>query len=32
VRGWCWVEYSGDMMSPEIMDLMMQQFRLARGR
>jgi hypothetical protein len=32
VRGWCWVEYAGDMMSPEILDLMMQQFRLARGR
>lgn len=31
-RSWCWIEYTGDMMSPEILDLMMQQFRLARGR
>lgn len=32
VRSWCWAEYTGSMLTPELMDLMMQQFRLARGR
>jgi hypothetical protein len=31
-RSWCWVEYAGAMLTPEILDLMMQRFRLARGR
>ncbi|OBG22634.1 hypothetical protein A5765_01430 [Mycolicibacterium celeriflavum] len=31
-RSWCWVEYAGDMLTPEVLDMMMQQFRLARGR
>ena len=31
IRSYCWVEYSGGMMTPEILDLLMQQFRLARG-
>jgi hypothetical protein len=31
-RSWCWVEYAGGMMTPEILDLVMQPFRLARGR
>jgi hypothetical protein len=31
-RSWCWVEYTGGMMTPELLDMMMQQFRLARGR
>ncbi|MCV7151674.1 hypothetical protein [Mycolicibacterium pyrenivorans] len=30
-RSWCWVEYTGGMMTPEIMDLVMQPYRLARG-
>jgi hypothetical protein len=30
-RSWCWVEYAGGMLTPEILDLMMQRFRLARG-
>jgi hypothetical protein len=31
-RSWCWVEYAGAMLTPEILDFMMQRFRLARGR
>jgi hypothetical protein len=31
-RSWCWVEYAGGMLTPELLDLMMQRFRLARGR
>lgn len=31
-RSWCWVEYAGTMLAPELLDTMMQQFRLARGR
>jgi hypothetical protein len=31
-RSWCWVEYAGGMITPEILDLAMQRFRLARGR
>lgn len=31
-RSWCWVEYAGAMLSPELLDLVMQPFRLARGR
>jgi hypothetical protein len=31
-RSWCWVEYAAGMLTPEILDLVMQQFRLARGR
>ena len=31
-RSWCWVEYAGGMLTPEILDLMMDRFRLARGR
>lgn len=31
-RSWCWVEYAGDMLGPELMDMMMRQFDLARGR
>ncbi|OBI87469.1 hypothetical protein [Mycobacterium sp. 1245805.9] len=31
-RSWCWVEYAGDMITPEILDLTMLPFRLARGR
>jgi hypothetical protein len=31
-RSWCWVEYAGDLMTPEILDFVMQRFRLARGR
>jgi hypothetical protein len=31
-RSWCWVEYAGGMLTPEILDFMMQRFRLARGR
>jgi hypothetical protein len=30
-RSWCWVEYAGGMLTPEILDFMMQRFRLARG-
>jgi hypothetical protein len=30
-RSWCWVEYAGGMLTPEILDLVMQRFRLARG-
>jgi hypothetical protein len=31
-RSWCWVEYAGGMLTPEILDLVMHPFRLARGR
>ncbi|MGV0741890.1 hypothetical protein [Mycolicibacterium sp. XJ870] len=31
-RSWCWVEYAGAMMTPEVLDVMMAQFSLARGR
>jgi hypothetical protein len=31
-RSWCWVEYAGGMLTPEILDFMMQNFRLARGK
>lgn len=31
-RSWCWVEYAGGMLTPEILDLAMEPFRLARGR
>src|SRR5882757_9494288 len=31
-RSWCWVEYAGGMLTPEILDLIVQRFRLARGR
>jgi hypothetical protein len=30
-NSWCWVEYAGDMMTPEILDMMMQTFQLARS-
>lgn len=29
-RSWCWVEYAGGMLTPEILDLTMLPFRLAR--
>jgi hypothetical protein len=31
-RSWCWVEYAGGMLTPEILDLAVAPFRLARGR
>lgn len=31
-RSWCWVEYAGGMLTPEILDLVMQKYDLARGR
>ncbi|HEY7052717.1 MAG TPA: hypothetical protein VH496_11395 [Mycobacterium sp.] len=31
-RSWCWVEYAAGLITPEILDLMLQRFRLARGR
>ena len=31
-RSWCWVEYAAGIITPEILDIMMQRFRLARGR
>lgn len=31
-RSWCWVEYAHGMLTPEILDLVAQQYRLARGR
>ncbi|MGH3970241.1 MAG: hypothetical protein ACRDTV_19505 [Mycobacterium sp.] len=31
-RSWCWVEYAGGMLTPEILDMVTQQFQLARGR
>jgi hypothetical protein len=30
-RSWCWVEYAGGMMTPEILRLVMEPYRLARG-
>lgn len=30
-RSWCWVEYAGGLLTPEILDMVMQRFRLARG-
>ena len=30
-RSWCWVEYASGMLTPEVLDFMMQRFRLARG-
>jgi hypothetical protein len=31
-RSWCWIEYAETLMTPEILDMMGQKFRLARGR
>jgi hypothetical protein len=31
-RSWCWVEYAPGLMTPEILDVVMQRFRLARER
>lgn len=31
-RSWCWVEYTGGLLGPEILDMVMQQYRLARER
>jgi len=31
-RSWCWVEYAEGMLTPEILDYVMQRFRLGRGR
>jgi len=31
-RSWCWVEYAGGMITPELLDMAMQRFQLARGR
>ncbi len=31
-RSWCWVEYAGGMLTPEILDMTLLPFRLARGR
>ncbi len=31
-RSWCWVEYAGGMLTPEILDFAMEPFKLARGR
>lgn len=31
-RSWCWVEYAGGMLTPELLDLAMQRFILARDR
>jgi hypothetical protein len=30
-RSWCWVEYAGGMLTPELLDLVLQRFRLARA-
>ncbi|HET6736181.1 hypothetical protein [Mycobacterium sp.] len=30
-RSWCWIEWAPGLMTPEILDLTMQRFRLARG-
>ena len=30
-RSWCWVEYEGGMMTPELLDLVLQRFELARS-
>jgi hypothetical protein len=31
-RSWCWVEYAGGMLTPELLDMMMQRFKLARAQ
>ena len=31
VRSWCWVEYAGGMLTPELLDMSLAPFRLARG-
>ncbi|ORJ62758.1 hypothetical protein [Mycobacterium simiae] len=31
-RSWCWVEYAGGMLTPEILDMAMVPFQLVRGR
>ncbi|MGV0737646.1 hypothetical protein ABQF35_12700 [Mycobacterium syngnathidarum] len=31
-RSWCWAEYAGGLLTPEILDGAMAAFRLARGR
>lgn len=31
-KSWCWVEYAGGMMTPEILDAVTQKYRLARRR
>ncbi|MGV0770651.1 hypothetical protein [Mycobacterium syngnathidarum] len=31
-RSWCWVEYAGALLTPEILDMVMTPFDLARGR
>ncbi|MFV8052827.1 hypothetical protein [Mycobacterium sp. 48b] len=31
-RSWCWVEYAGALLTPEILDMVMTSFDLARGR
>jgi len=31
-RSWCWVEYAGGMLTPELLDFVLQRFRLARDR
>lgn len=30
-RSWCWVEYSGNMLTPELLDAATAVFKLARG-
>jgi hypothetical protein len=30
-RSWCWVEYEGGMMTPELLDLVLQRFQVARA-
>ncbi|WP_029111298.1 hypothetical protein [Mycobacterium sp. URHD0025] len=30
-RSWCWVEYADGLLTPEILDMAMEPFRLARG-
>jgi hypothetical protein len=31
-RSWCWIEYAETLMSPEILDMMGEKFRIARSR
>ncbi|WP_234802214.1 hypothetical protein [Mycolicibacterium fortuitum] len=31
-RSWCWVEYTGALLTPAVLDMAMAPFRLARGR
>lgn len=31
-RSWCWVEYAGGMLTPEILDTVTEMYALARGR